>query len=504
MTSIEWTPQQLAFFSRLAETEDSILLSAVAGSGKTTTLCEGASRLRGSILAVAFNVRIKKVLEQRIGSIAMVKTLNGLGHAALVNMLGRVEIKADKLRAVSREILSRPENHSLWDCAAAATRLASRAKHSGLVPSGSPGLFKSLHDASEVGWEELATMHDIPFDQDVLALARQILKVSNELAWKRVCDFDDQLYLPICWGAAFPQFDNILVDEAQDLSEIQHRMLRKALRKNGRLIAVGDPDQAIYSWRGAKLNSLEALSCEFNLQSLDLTVSFRCAKRIVAEAQRLVSRLQAAPFAADGQVISLASYKASDFCDGDAILCRNNAPLIDLAYKLISCGKGVFVVGRDIGAGMKFLIRKLTNKDDSCSVERLTLVLENWRATSVTKAELNEQWSRIEGIEDKALSLKAVIERSGAVTAGGVIKEIERLFAKDSAPITLSTVHRAKGLEWDRVFFLDESLIPSKWAQRAAKRGVKWMLQEESNIYYVAVTRARKQLAYMQSKGWED
>ncbi len=74
------TQQQLEFYARLEETEDSIVLLSVAGSGKTTSLVEGVFRLRGTALAVAFNVKIKKTLEERIGSIATCKTLNGLGH----------------------------------------------------------------------------------------------------------------------------------------------------------------------------------------------------------------------------------------------------------------------------------------------------------------------------------------------------------------------------------------------------------------------------------------
>ena len=79
---IPWTEQQSAFFERLSSTQDSLILTSVAGSGKTTTLTEGATYLTGSVLALAFNVRIKKTLEEKIGHFATCKTLNGIGHGA--------------------------------------------------------------------------------------------------------------------------------------------------------------------------------------------------------------------------------------------------------------------------------------------------------------------------------------------------------------------------------------------------------------------------------------
>ncbi|MCH7726076.1 MAG: ATP-dependent helicase, partial [Planctomycetes bacterium] len=68
------------------------------------------------------------------------------------------------------------------------------------------------------------------------------------------------------------------------------------------------------------------------------------------------------------------------------------------------------------------------------------------------------------------------------------------------------TVHRAKGLEWERVFILDPGLIPSIWSVRAYKKDpdrYSWMMQEEANIRYVAITRAMKELTYITSKGWD-
>jgi len=86
-----------------------------------------------------------------------------------------------------------------------------------------------------------------------------------------------------------------------------------------------------------------------------------------------------------------------------------------------------------------------------------------------------------------------------------VIRRIDELFSKETGKVCLSTVHRAKGLEWDRVFFLDEHLVPSYWTLRALKKDperFEWMAQEEQNIRYVAVTRAKNELIYVNSETW--
>jgi len=507
-SEIPWTQQQSAFFARLESTQDSLVLTSVAGSGKTTTLTEGATRLVGSVLALAFNVRIKKTLDERIGHFAVCKTINGVGHGAMCKFLGRkVRIDKDKTRKVVRDLLNEKENEHLWELFSSISQLVARAKHHGLIPAGTPGMFISLTEDTPDAWAEIAAHYDIHFDQDVYRLARLALRACNSQAFAGTCDFDDQIYIPALWGAPFDKFDNIIVDEAQDLSEIQHKILKKLLRKGGRLIAVGDENQAIYGFRAAMSNSIRRLITTFDLGEMELTISFRCCQSVVREAQKVVPRIEASPTAPEGSVLTLGGYSASTFQVGDTILCRNNAPLIKIAYKLIAEGRGVCVVGRDIGAGLKLLTKRIVGKDLTQPVTYLLQGLAEWQDQEAAKALAKDQPSKLEVINDKAESLFAIIDGSGATTIKDVISAIEELFGKTSAPITLSTIHRAKGMEWDRVFFLNQKLIPSIWAVKAHDKDperYEWMMQEERNLRYVGVTRAREQLAYITTEGWEN
>ena len=505
---IPWTQQQSDFFTRLESTQDSLVLTSVAGSGKTTTLTKGATYLIGSILALAFNVRIKKTLDEKIGHFAVCKTLNGVGHGALCKFLGRkVAIDRDKTRKVVRDLLNEKENKHLWELFSSISQLVSRAKHHGLIPKGTPGMFLPLVEDTPEAWGEIAAHYDILFDQDVYRLAKLALQSCNSKAFAGTCDFDDQIYIPALWGAPFDKFDNIIVDEAQDLSEIQHKIIKKLLRKGGRLIAVGDENQAIYGFRAAMSNSIRQLVDTFSLDEMELTISFRCCQSVVREAQKVVPRIEASPTAPEGLVSTLDAYTGSTFQTGDVVLCRNNAPLIKLAYKLIADGRGVCVVGRDIGAGLKLLTKRIVGKDLTQPVTYLLQGLVEWKEQEAAKALAKDQPSKLEAINDKAESLFAIIDGSAARTVEDVIDAIEELFGKTSAPITLSTIHRAKGLEWDRVFFLNQKLIPSIWAVKAYDKDperYEWMMQEERNLRYVGVTRAKEQLTYITTKGWEN
>lgn len=514
--SVPWTPQQLEFYNRLESTDDSLVLLAVAGSGKTTSLVEGASRLRGTTLAVAFNVKIKKTLEDKIGHIVTCKTLNGLGHGALMKYFGkRITIDRDKVHKIIGDLISKETDLAkrekrpdpkLWPLFGPVKQMVARTKSHGLVPAQVRGVVKGLTPDTYQDWESIAEHYDIDFSEEIHALAHRALVESINLSWNGICDFDDQVYLPATFGMTFQKFDNVIVDEAQDLSEIQHVILRKVLKPGGRLIAVGDENQAIYGWRGAMSNSIKMLGETFNLHRMDLTVSFRCAQRIVFEAQKMVPRIEASEDSPTGSVTHLENYDGNFFNHGDVILCRNNAPLIKMAYRLIADGKGVFVMGRDIGYGLKTLVKKLMKRFPDGDIEQLHGELWDWHDSQVTLAMNKDDFSRAATITDKVESLQAVIEFSGAKTVAVLLDSINDLFGKESAPITLATIHKAKGLEWSTVYILNEDLMPSKWAVKAFDKNPEryaWMMEEETNIRYVAVTRAMTDLRFITEEGWE-
>lgn len=503
MANIQWSPQQEKIYDWALNGRGSVVVIAVAGSGKTATIVELANRINPNlyVLFVAFNKAIAEELKTRLPKHVRAMTLNGMGYSAWLRHLGnqhKVEVDSNKTRNIMRRLLSEEqlERHG-----ASLPKLVALAKSSGLVPI-SAGAFDAskyvglTRDTDEV-WQTLIEHYSVDTDEDVLEainLARYVLR-ETIVTGHEVVDFDDQLYLPVINRAKFFQNDWLMVDEAQDVNKIQRAMLKRALRPGGRLVAVGDPAQAIYGFRGADTSSIDNIKKEFGAVELPLTVSYRCPQAVVREAQRFVSHIQAAPSAPEGTVQYTGKYGHGLFQPTDAILCRNSGPIVNMAFKLIRNNVACRVLGREIGAGLITLIKKMKAKTIENLIERLDAYTERETAKFIVKGE--EQ--KADALVDRMTTISVFIGNLGEDrrTIPALIEKIEALFTDNNKGVlTLCTVHKSKGLEWHRVFILDAAdLMPSKWARQ------EWQQEQEKNLQYVAATRAKSSLHYIDTKG---
>jgi superfamily I DNA/RNA helicase len=269
-------------------------------------------------------------------------------------------------------------------------------------------------------------------------------------------------------------------------------MLRKVAA--GKLIVVGDPRQAIYAFRGADHNSmtnLKALKKEWI--ELPLNTTFRCPQRVVDRQHDHAPQYRAAETNPIGEIVDLTNnpwnadtlkpYATTEL----AILCRNNAPLLSMAFKLLRRGIGVNMLGRDIGKGLSSLCKKLS-PDQSVHTTDFQLLLTNWFETEHSKAEVNEDAAKIDSVTDRYECIQAVIDNRKPRTVRDLISELDNLFARDNGLVTLATGHKAKGLEWDTVLHLDPWRIPSKWAKKESE------IVQENNLQYVLETRTKHTL----------
>jgi hypothetical protein len=178
-----------------------------------------------------------------------------------------------------------------------------------------------------------------------------------------------------------------------------------------------------------------------------------------------------------------------------AVLCRNNAPLIRLAFKLLRKRVSINVLGRDIGAGLVALTRQLFADDHTPSLAMANTITE-WFEREKSLAIANGQEEKVDALEDKAESLRAILSFPEVENAGDLRREIRHLFSQEGGKVTLSSIHKAKGLEWDVVLLLDPWRMPSKSAREAALRGDDTDLQQEFNLKYVAETRTKNVLIH--------
>jgi len=478
------TPQQVAFVEELKSSSTNLILEALAGTGKTYTMVEGVKALPStlSVTACAFNKKIATELQTRMPAHVWSRTLNSLGHSAVAGLLGKRQLQVD-----SGKVFKVVDELGYSNSFPTLTRIVGLAKAHGIVPKGSIGEPTGLLPDTDETWQDMIEEADMDNGEEVLPLtiaARNVLRESTKQAFGGVLDFDDQLYISALWGAPLRKADVVLIDEAQDISPIQRRMLA---RMAVRLVAVGDRHQAIYGFRGADHSSMSNIKRDFDAKPLPLTISFRCPKEVVRAAQAYVPEFEAHAAAAQGHVADLPSWTTSTFSPQDAIVCRNNAPIVRLAMSFIAARIPVVVLGRDFGTGLK----RLVNKTKAETLDQLYVRLEDWLATETQK------WT-IRGKPGKAASCADRVDTILALSDGGSIQDlitnIDRIFSDKQAAVTLCTIHKAKGLEWNRVFWLDPELIPSKYA---TSKGAKL---QEHNLAYVAITRAKKELYYIRSE----
>lgn len=445
----------------------SLRVDAVAGSGKTTTLIELAKLCpKGQRnIVLAFNRNIAEEQQSRLPYWVAASTFHSYCWEAVKAAFPKIKLNKKKVDSIYSE-LATVDKQTFYKNVQSVTKLVGLMKGSSMSP------------------EELIEYHDIETDDasELAQVSQQVFDLSA--ADTSTADFDDMLHFATRPEVSFVQADNLFVDEAQDLNEIQRVLLKKMLKPTGQLVIVGDPYQSIYGFRGADVDSMDELAKEFELETLPLTVSYRCSLAVIIQAKQLVPHIQAHLNAPVGTVktIPLDFYS---FPDGCGVLCRNTAPLIGLALRLLKHDRPCRVLGRDIGAGLKKTVKGFR----ATTIQELRSALSRWSAREVTKFSARRQYGKAAAIEDKAAALSYIISDCETVTR--VVDKIDFLFAETPRSITLSTVHKAKGLEYDTVFILNRHLMPSKYAE------LDWQRKQEKNIEYVAITRAKTNLFYV-------
>ena len=314
---------------------------------------------------------------------------------------------------------------------------------------------------------------------------RQANKIQNNKNF--IMDFTDMLYLPyiLIDESEFPKFDVVFSDENQDCNTLQRELLLQYIKpRSGRFVCVGDKNQMIYQFQNASLANFLSFSEFPNTTTLPLDITYRCSKKIVEEAQKVFSSgIVAAPNAKEG-IVRNGDFEEAQ--NGDFILCRNNLPLIEVFIKLLELGKRSSIKGRDFGESLCRLLEKIKYIDDLeiLKEEKLQSLLDKGIPHNI--AINNPSYVNL-------LEKCAIIMRLYSIwkDVNKLKEHISKIYTdEDTDGIILSTIHKSKGLEADRVFFLNPNLIPSQYvvSQEA--------LYSEYCLKFVAITRARNELIY--------
>lgn len=467
-----WNKYQEAIFEAVRTGDENLVVRARAGTGKTTTILGALDHVpRGKkTLLCAFNKSIQTELQSRAPKSVEVKTLHAIGFGVVARGKVKINVNVNQYKTddIIKDVVFADSGATNHDRVSTLKRLVGLAKN------------MLANDAAAI--EEIANAFDIA-DEDNTAeeLAEQAVRVLNECAQpSNEIDFDDMVWLPARLGLKPKAYDVVFVDEAQDLNAAQRYMVNQLVRDGGRLIAVGDDRQAIYGWRGAGANVLAELVEQFDATLLPLSVTYRCGKAIVAAARDIVPDYEAAPNAHEGEILSRSEAKMlAEVKPGDFILSRANAPLMGVALSLIRNNVPAVVTGRDISKSLSALARK----SKKSSIADMLAWCETFRKREAKRL-LPKYEAQFETVIDRIECLRVLSE--GVASVNALCKQIDTLFSdvEDAKVVTCSTVHKAKGLERDRVYLLSKTF--------------KGDSIESQNIKYVAVTRARKTLVYVE------
>lgn len=499
---------QTDIFSFIKNSDKSLLIQALAGSGKSTTIVAASKIIPKDkkTIFVAFNKSIATDLAKKLPSNVDASTLHSVGLSAWKTHCGKIEIEPNKIYNIIENVIGKTFPPSVKFKIKV---LISLLKNHGVVPKG----LKKATPILELTNKTMSTIMshygisfnppsmkgltqrekdelNKEFEVELFSYIEKILKVN--IKNQTILDFDDMLYFPAIFSnrIEFDKYDVAFVDEAQDVSEIQQILIQNILHETSRLIAVGDKNQSIYGFRGASVTSLDEIKEKFKCEELPLSICYRCSKNIIAEAQKIVPEIEVLDTAIKGTVCEHGDYKncMTSFQPHDYIICRNVSPLIKLAFEFLANSKPCYIMGDDIGAGIKTLIKSLRA---SC-IPELKQKLREWREREKRRILDVDPDANVGFIEDKADSVLTFIAYSGAHTIDSVLSTIDTLFNKKiKDAIVLSTIHKSKGLEAERVFILDKQLMPSKFATK------EWQKAQEENLKYVAITRAKSYLGYI-------
>lgn len=290
------SPENLAIKEHICDpARGNLMVIAVAGSGKTSTICWALPLIPDAqskaVLFMAFSKNIVTALEPRVPPWCTVKTGHALGLAAWKRHTNSTfrgkSMDGGKTFVLLKDILKQRSDFDLY--AAPITRLVGFAKNAGM---GTP-----LLENTFFSWYHLISHNNIILDdaadeQRLVELSRLTLEKSVAVG-REFIDFDDMLYLPLLHNVSFDKKNFIFIDEAQDTNGVQRALISRMLAPPpfGRLIAVGDPSQAIYGFRGADATAMTDMQREFNMTVLPLSVSYRCSQAVVKEAQKYETTL---------------------------------------------------------------------------------------------------------------------------------------------------------------------------------------------------------------------
>lgn len=455
-------------------------VDAVAGSGKTTTLVECLKKAQGRSIFVAFNKHIQQTLNDKLSDNpnAKAQTLHSVGLETL-GMRGSAKLNLEEGKDKIRKLVKAAMD-------AKGMPSTQRKQLQDLVELSR----LTLTDATPDKLVEMADLLTLEYQVPMIEMVAPIIEQSDAMAHEQgLIDYTDMLWLPHKWGLQPQKYDNVFVDEAQDLNAAQLEIALK-LTDNGRLLFVGDEKQAIMAFAGADADSWGKIEVAAKTSSLPLSICYRCPSSHIELAQSIVPHIEPAPWAQRGTLQTVPEEAFLDKVrEGDMVLCRRYAPLVSYCLTLIGQGRPATIRGRAIGRQLADVARRISKRKFEPGQDFLDL-LHAWRAKEEAQLlKRDAPDSQFQHLDDQVACLTTCYVKFGRRRGEELARQIEDLFDENRKGIGMTSVHRAKGLEAERVWLLDYERLGTPFPKQNEREA-----EQERNLKYVALTRSKDSL----------
>ena len=474
------------------------VIRAFAGSGKTATLiaCMKLVPQKKKCLFLAFNKSVKEEIEKKLVGYenCTVKTVHGLGYSILSGYT-EGQPKVDEFKYITFL------RHNLNELSTAdITNKKDIDEYcdniNQLLEFSRMNLAQSKREIQNIAKE-----YNIPTENDEVDVVIKLMKWGKDNL--QTVDFTDLVWLPyeLDIPPRLNRYDWIFNDEAQDYSVAYVKLFNKCFKRGTRFVSCGDEFQSINQFAGASEQAFNTMINMPNTQVFNLPMSYRCDRAIIEEANRFVPDIIARVNAGIGLVKH--ETRLAEIKDNDLVLSRTNGALVKLYTRLIKMGKACYIKGSDddkcklISVITRYGVNDELGKNFECDglfprlydhlISERNKLVEN--GLDIIDA-INSQ--SVQSIYDTISSISTLAEGCNNIT--DLINKVNKIYSNSDTGICLSTIHKAKGLEANNVHIICRSVMPQKYAKTPSE------IQQERNLIYVAITRAKHKLCYVSEK----
>lgn len=540
-STVEFSEYQQNIIDAFKNTSDNLFIEALAGTGKTFILVELSKYVNQYSVFIAFNKFIQEELKQRITNPKFkTYTFNGLGYQIMQynwNLEEEKKAKEDNTYQKKSITIDPYKTKSIasvvLDDFGYKNILADDLYIE--VINDTATLFdlcrqRMVNMNNEEAIENVIDFYELfsDYTPDCLVdILGKMLEIDVRMFRENgEIDFIDQLYITYLmvikkeWKLEmFHNFENIFVDEAQDLSYLQQLFVGIIKRrKTSRLVFVGDKNQAIYSFSGADCRATETIKRLYSTVSFPLPVNYRCPTSHLKYVNREFEiPIKPRPNAPKGHIYEVGYEEMCNYVKvGDCILSRKNSDLCEIILKLLENGFSVYVKDETL---LNNLIRKLNScKKSIKDLRDLPAYIRNVKAEQILKHEerMNELIENgkleKENVEENFSNnnidllecIEVILHRYFDVNKknedrcrsfDSFITYVKKMLtSKDiKKSVQCTTIHQAKGKEYNRVFILNKARVFYELGATMDQR------IQEMNLSYIAMTRSKDEIFLVSS-----